>query len=1030
MTQKQTGALLALSLLCASISLAQTNLLSNPGFESPDLGPPPGSWSSTVPGWQMLGTGGITWGPFDIVPQPTEGQQIFWGANTDFHIYQPGAAVVAPDMLYTLKADIYPLTDPQTNCYAQVVLEGVGVMMAEAWFHPPGENYEYTNWAPCPDCHREDFALTPGQWTTVTVRFNGSSFANALVPFGNQNGVPIQARIHGMNIAVDNVSLTASPKAAAARDRYVSQSQGNDTNDGLSPQTAWKTFQNIRGRLLAPGDRVLLRRGDLWTEELYLTGKGTAAQPVELTAYGMGAPPRIRGTRMEYDRCVVWDGPSHVRINQLDLRHAKLGLYLRYVGDYNNTDVEIRDCYFEEFTTREDGIFTGQPLMHGGEYAFNAAIYVGGRVLIADYGNPTPNQDDPYTVLDGLTVDGCAMVDCSMGFGTNWFWYTDPRVSSDPTPLPRHRIRNLNISDTYATGASAGGLDLHLVDGGLIRGFRCLEPVTRSYPAGFWWGSTGIIVESCENLVFEDCEFSEEPRLWPDYSRGDGTGVDLEGNNANLLFQDSVFDNNDAAGLMFLSTFGSNSGIAIQDCTFYNNGVDGGYYVGGQGFELRAGNGALTNPLSSLTNCGFYISDPALPSKQACSAFVPETCLPDLSNYHLCTDYCSYGWMLFQQSSDSAFVAPSQLRYGWYAGYPAAPTVMPMYPDLMKNESVGNRPHAWSFDTPGNAEGWNDFHDCTYTVADGNLKMTLSSNNPWVKTGPAWINSHRQRFLHMRMRSSGGTTAMLWFITETNPNWLTPGNVVSFPLINSGEFQDYVIDMRQNPLYRGVITQIQLQPSNATGTLVELDILEFLDGTRIPNLAGLSESAATQMLSLAGLTAEIHYAYDETTPAGNVLAQESPAGTTWCSTQPVSLWVSLGTAALATGYDCIPCQPASDAPVPSGEAVCLIAPDTTAPGATYLWYREDGHPLDLARFSDPQCRYLSSEKVRTQDAGVYHCVYPNETGIPTVYTVTLEVLPPKMPVAGQGVWMALATAIAALGICSIARKNRRKLADE
>ena len=44
---------------------------------------------------------------------------------------------------------------------------------------------------------------------------------------------------------------------------YVSQIDGNDTNDGLSKSSAFATLFAINRLTLKPGDRVLLARGSV-----------------------------------------------------------------------------------------------------------------------------------------------------------------------------------------------------------------------------------------------------------------------------------------------------------------------------------------------------------------------------------------------------------------------------------------------------------------------------------------------------------------------------------------------------------------------------------------------------------------------------------------------------------------------------------------------------------------------------------------------------------------------------------------------
>ncbi len=76
---------------------------------------------------------------------------------------------------------------------------------------------------------------------------------------------------------------------------YVSSGSGNDTNDGLSASSAWQTLAKVNAQTLAPGDSVLLRRGDTWNEPLIPASSGTSTNPIAFDAYGAGAPPTLTG---------------------------------------------------------------------------------------------------------------------------------------------------------------------------------------------------------------------------------------------------------------------------------------------------------------------------------------------------------------------------------------------------------------------------------------------------------------------------------------------------------------------------------------------------------------------------------------------------------------------------------------------------------------------------------------------------------------------------------------------------------------
>lgn len=72
---------------------------------------------------------------------------------------------------------------------------------------------------------------------------------------------------------------------------YVSNSDGNDGNDGLYPETAWQTINHVNMANLKPGDTVYFKRGDIWRGTVLFCQEG-----VTYSAYGEGQKPRFYGS--------------------------------------------------------------------------------------------------------------------------------------------------------------------------------------------------------------------------------------------------------------------------------------------------------------------------------------------------------------------------------------------------------------------------------------------------------------------------------------------------------------------------------------------------------------------------------------------------------------------------------------------------------------------------------------------------------------------------------------------------------------
>ena len=70
---------------------------------------------------------------------------------------------------------------------------------------------------------------------------------------------------------------------------YYVSAMGDDENDGLSPEKAWKTLDRVSASELCEGDGVLFRRGDIFR------GRVITRSGVSYGAYGEGEKPKLYG---------------------------------------------------------------------------------------------------------------------------------------------------------------------------------------------------------------------------------------------------------------------------------------------------------------------------------------------------------------------------------------------------------------------------------------------------------------------------------------------------------------------------------------------------------------------------------------------------------------------------------------------------------------------------------------------------------------------------------------------------------------
>ncbi len=81
---------------------------------------------------------------------------------------------------------------------------------------------------------------------------------------------------------------------AVATTYYVDPA-GSNRNDGLTPQSAWRTLLKVGISTFQPGDVILFKRDAVWNEWLTPPSSGATGNPIKFDAYGNGQPPEFTG---------------------------------------------------------------------------------------------------------------------------------------------------------------------------------------------------------------------------------------------------------------------------------------------------------------------------------------------------------------------------------------------------------------------------------------------------------------------------------------------------------------------------------------------------------------------------------------------------------------------------------------------------------------------------------------------------------------------------------------------------------------
>lgn len=743
---------------CRSGQAQTTVNVWNPGFEQPML-TIQNNFSAPAPAWFSEQNLGVLRPVLPSQPPAAQGNQYLWGGTSGNFTVSQLTDPLVDNNRYDFSIKVWPVNGPEEARFTvQLIEQNSSVIMADKLYRPywitpqPPSIFGQPHPEAYPDVRQ--FEMPAGQWTTVNLSFNTADYPAAA-------GSNLLIQITGAYVAIDDVRFTRQPMIQAATGQYfISSSGGDDSNNGLTPETPWKSFAPANQRIFAPGSAIFLKRGDVWDEELNLRGNGTAPALLNfLSAYGdANAPlPQIRRSDRDYDKGVVLHNGSFWVIEQLSVRNAALGVFLRYFKHVGAETVFVRDCRFEDIDS-----WLVDAATRGYEWAIPSAVWIGGSLPGGDGQNAT--------VVSNVTIRNCAAENVTCGYGGNFYF----------PPMFRSRINNLTIEDSYATRVSIGGLSLNTVSNSTIRRFRTFEKCGN--PGDFVWGSTGGIISQSQNVLFEDCEFSDTDRMWSDKTMGDGCGFDIDGENDQITMRRCLFHNNEGAGLLFLSTGAPNTNILIEDCTFWNNATDAsdGTYTSdpfGNFFEIKVSDGTAQNV--TIRRCGLYRG--------------PNT----ITHFYSGTF-----------NSNVVFQDMRLSTWGAVSGRLAQP--------------------AW--DWPGNdVQGWNNWHQWTPVVGNMHLSGTAAGNDPFGYSPLLWANSLRVTpKLKVRLRASAGSMAVLFFTTEHDSAWDLNKAIAIQPLITDGQWHDYTVDLRNSPNYNGLLTQIRLDPTDVAGAQFGIDHVRLL----------------------------------------------------------------------------------------------------------------------------------------------------------------------------------------------------------
>ena len=192
---------------------------------------------------------------------------------------------------------------------------------------------------------------------------------------------------------------------ASATDYYVS-STGNDSANGLSSSTPWKTISKVNAEFsrLLPGDRVLFNKGDTFYGTLTISRSGSSSSPITLGAYGSGSNPVISAFTVISGWTDEGNGIFSKTISaESSPNVVTLDGVVVPMGRYPDKDWLSIDSYSGN-TSITDAALPSYPDWDGGEVVIRKNHWVTDRNLISSHSGTTINYNSAsgYSAIKGF----------------------------------------------------------------------------------------------------------------------------------------------------------------------------------------------------------------------------------------------------------------------------------------------------------------------------------------------------------------------------------------------------------------------------------------------------------------------------------------------------------------------------------------------------------------------------------------------------------------------------------------------------
>jgi hypothetical protein len=368
---------------------------------------------------------------------------------------------------------------------------------------------------------------------------------------------------------------------ALAETYYVDSSRADDSGNGTSEATAWKSLAKVNATTFQPGDEIRFKRGGVWNGHLWPKGSGNGSVnggPIVINAYGTGARPLINGNGFEDEflGAVSLKNQEWWEINDLEVTNnastdgIRAGIKITAVDYGVANHIYIRNCKVRDVRATVNKELSG---------IYGPPIYRTGGIVVEanrlDAGSNVPSkfadlriENNQVSAVHGRGVTLNALRWIKKGF--------------EPNNPENYYSTGVRVTDNVITGNAGSQLLLMGADGAYVADNTLGDQwITSADPDAtfnvFWtWSFKNGTIE--KNI------------LYGAKGLGEGCGLDIDAGTSSTVVQYNYFYNN-AAAAIYVTLLTDPADITIRYNLIECGGAYGVFWMRNQNPETGRLNG-------------------------------------------------------------------------------------------------------------------------------------------------------------------------------------------------------------------------------------------------------------------------------------------------------------------------------------------------------------------------------------------------------------------------------------------------------